>query len=554
MTRSSRRSFLKKAGFVTSAVSISGGIAIAQHDTQQQKSQSQGWTMYRGGVGRTGATNNSGPTAQTTSEWSMDLNGGMHTTEPIVADGTLYLAVTTANSPSDNNGYIAAYDAESGNKKWQRSDFAQPSTPSLDKEGLYFATSTSPDNDKTGNFYALDPATGETKWSRQEYQSAPSPVVANGRVYTDGKGASALDTATGETAWKRDNVRGLASFANGTLFYSNGTALNAANGSVKWSVGTGSIRFHAVSGGRVYGVEKKENGISIQARSADDGTIIWSYEITDVQYTSYLTVTDNWVLFRTGAVESSKIIALDAKSGSIAWIHESSNTEFASDLSIADGTVYIGGRTDPESETGKAVVVGLDVTSGAQQSRHIIGGWDFDEYGPAANTPIVANNRIFTATYPLGSVTDYHYPEYGNFHVLGDTNAGPGETTTTTNRQKTTTQSSTTKETTTTTNRQTTTTQSSMTKGPTSTTDRQTTTLSSTTKQPTATKTTTRPSAPTSTTTNNSMKTTTMGTTTTTEAATSPSSGQPGFEFLTALGGIVSTIMYLATKKRSEDS
>jgi outer membrane protein assembly factor BamB len=117
---------------------------------------------FRGNAGRTGATADSGPGSNVTTDWSFDLGGGMYTVEPVGGDGTLYLAVTTAHTPSVSEGYVAAYDPETGDKLWKRDDVSRPGTPTVGDGTLYFDTGGSEDAEATG-FFALDSATGETK-------------------------------------------------------------------------------------------------------------------------------------------------------------------------------------------------------------------------------------------------------------------------------------------------------------------------------------------------------------------------------------------------------
>jgi hypothetical protein len=69
--------------------------------------------------------------------------------------------------------------------------------------------------------------------------------------------------------------------------------------------------------------------------------------------------------------------------------------------------------------------------SGEREWRNTFGSWDFDDYGPTANTPVVADGKVFTATYPMGSTLDWMYTEYGDFHVLRSVdNPDDGATTT----------------------------------------------------------------------------------------------------------------------------
>ncbi|MFH5801518.1 PQQ-binding-like beta-propeller repeat protein [Haladaptatus sp. CMAA 1911] len=511
MSETSRRSFIKGVGILGTAAGIGSGFGLS---IAEAKESNDSWTTFRGNAGRTGTTSDSGPKTNITTEWSFDLNGGMSSVEPIVANELLYLAVTTQQTQSSGSGYVAAYNPKTQKEVWKFDGISPPGTPTYENGVLYFDTNGSKSSNSSG-FFALDASTGKEKWNREDSFGITNPLIVNGRLFASGSShASEHDWDTGDAIWQTDVASGPACFADNTLFYENGVALNADNGSVLWNVSNEKERLQTVSEGRVYGV--KNNGSSeviIKARSSNDGSVQWSYAVeTEVTWSNpRLTIAGEHVLFHTG----NTIRALNASNGDEAWSYDA-NATISGALSVGDGVLYAGGRSDLETETGNAVVLALDPESGKRQWRHDFGSWNFDEYGPAANSPIVANGEIYTATYPMNSTTDWMYTEFGNFHVLGgDMDSNTTQTTT----RKTTT--------------------SSTNSGATS-----TKTDTSSTTQSTITNITNSGSSTTQTTDTNK-KTTSSSLTSTNTTKTTSSDGQPGLGVLTAIGGLSGLVAYL---------
>lgn len=539
-----RRDFLKAIGVV--GVTLAVGTELVR-TAEGDDEFSDSWTTFRGNSGRTGATAASGPGPNATTEWTFDMDGGMYTAEPVVADGTMYLAVTTAHTPSESEGYVAAYDPEERATVWKREGISRPGTPTLGDGTVYFQTYGSEDADASG-FFAVDSESGETKWHESDSFGLSDSLVADGRLFAKRFGdACQLDPETGDVLWKTEGVSGGMCHADGTLFYGGGIALNADDGSVLWDASDDEDELRTVVDGSVYGVVNGgESGPAVIARSTEDGAVRWSHSlgIEGFWWGSQLTVTDERVCFRIG----NTIVALDAKSGDEAWTYET-NTALAGALSAGDGTLYAGGRTNPETDTGGAVVIAVDLASGELEWDHVLGGWEFDDYGPAALFPVVADGKVYTATYPMGSTLDWTYTEYGDVHVLGS-----GGTTTTTS-EETTAGETTTSETTnteTTTNDETSTSETTVSE---TTTGGETTTAGSTTDATTTGTTTDATTTGANTTTSQTSETMTTsatgngsGTTTTTG-----SDGQPGFGFLTAIGGVAGVGAYLRAKIDGDD-
>ncbi len=70
------------------------------------------------------------------------------TPSPSSPTNVLYLAVTTNNTPpGERAGYLGAYDIETGDRRWKRTDFPSPKTPTTDGDTPYFPTQTAETED-----------------------------------------------------------------------------------------------------------------------------------------------------------------------------------------------------------------------------------------------------------------------------------------------------------------------------------------------------------------------------------------------------------------------
>lgn len=540
MTGLRRRDFLTAAVVGTTAAVVPGASLTARGAESRSASD---WTTYRGNARRTGATDADGPGADVGTERSMDPGGSV--AEPVVADGTLYLGITTTHSPSASEGYVAAYDPATGDERWRRGGISRPGTPTVGDGTVYFATYGTEDADGSG-FFALDAGTGETKWHRPASFGLDGALFADGRLYGEAAGdACELDTGTGEVRWRAEGVSGGACYADGILFYGAGVALDAADGTVRWDV-SGDVGnewsddvVQTVVDGVTYGtLSGQDVPTEVQARSAADGSLRWSHSPGSGSYWRFdrLAVANGRVVCLFG----DTVHALDARTGEEAWTYEA-DVQLTSSPTMASGTVYVGGRTDPESESGDAAVVALDANSGERAWRHVFGSWEFEDYGPAAATPVVVGGNVFAATYPEGSTMDYEYTEHADFHVLGSGGGGDGGTTTTTS------------ETSTATSEGTTTGSRTTTEPPATTSETATATdATRTTSKPTATATNAKTGGARSTTTDG-LQTTTAAGSTGSGTGTTATDGQTGFGVLSALGGLAGVGAYLRSRLDAED-
>ncbi len=438
MPNENRRTFLKTAGVAVGAAGLTGaGITLAQQDDDDYGDETslEGWTAFRGGSTRTAMTADSGPTPYATTDWSMDVGGAMrvgirsHVVEPVLHDGTLYLAVATDTGTYASDGFVAAYDTETGDELWKHTDLPAPKTPTVGDGTLYFGTNPpgSQASEQKDGLFALDAETGETKWSRGDHVEWEDPVLADGRLYTayseysNESGTVALDPETGETVWENSDASGEVCYGDGTLFVTDGTALHADDGSEKWSIDVsgneyGALPLQTFSDGLVYGTVPGDTGTEfwIKGWSADDGDDLWEFPVVggdDIDsYVSRVAVADDTVFClkyhhpnapNTLNAEQT-LFAQDAGSGAPKWSFNSVAHMFG-DPVVADGTVYLGGRYAPESEPDpvpinyKAFVYAIEEDGGMSKWSYVM------DSRKTASTPVVDGEKIYVPTFEADS-------------------------------------------------------------------------------------------------------------------------------------------------------
>ena len=234
---------------------------------------------------------------------------------PVVYRDEVIVAVA---SPYGDQPYVAGrlygLDASTGRVRWMtciRPDCVPGdgiwSTPAIDADGTAFVGVGNPDD----GVLAFDPATGKRKWLTTLYPDrgrdldvGASPVVftlqgreAIAQATNEGM-LAVLDARSGDRLWSRELVAGsavhglLASPAyDGTALFAASAgdptgvlALNPTDGLVRWRhltdlpvysapvVGEGVVLFGT---GAVFGDVSRG---SLEALSASDGSILWSYD------------------------------------------------------------------------------------------------------------------------------------------------------------------------------------------------------------------------------------------------------------------------------------
>lgn len=436
-----RRTFLKTVGITMGIASYGSSGSVA---ADPEVGDPDEWSGPRSGPGRTGTTEDSGPTPFPTLDWRMDLDGTMYHAEPLVADNVLYLTVTTNNTPGERDGYLGAYDIETGDRRWKRTDFSSPKTPTTDGDTLYFPTQTAETEDPDDGFYALDADSGETIWARRDHSRWSRPILIGDRVFTaNDDDVYALDTESGDTLWQTVDATGLEdevgttlSYADGSIFTSSGIALNADDGSKRWEVSSDDTTLGnpATNGGMVFFtqtdfIEGDDMRVTIEARSPDTGDLEWDYESdASNRWDGRTAVTDDHLLL-VDLNGASTVQALDAETGETAWGTTFPGQFFGSPV-VDERLIYVGGQYVPESDpsAGRGLVHAIDNTTGEHQWSYLLdseGLQTSPEDVPAAGVPVVSDGKLYTATYPAGATLDYEYTSYSNFFVLGSCDQQP---------------------------------------------------------------------------------------------------------------------------------
>ncbi len=442
---SNRRTFLKTVGATMSVAGYGSASGVRnENDNLAEKGSKPtawrtSWIGPRSGPQRTGTVDEIGPTPFPTTDWKMDLEGGMYNVEPIVVDETLFLSVTTNNTPGERDGYVGAYDAETGNRQWIRTDFSDLKTPAIDDGKIYLVTQhfETPDSDADG-FYALDADTGETLWSRTDHDVWSPPVATDDLVFTSNRTATfALDPENGDTVWTAPGINGLSEdvgdalgYTNGTVFTSDGAALDATDGSTQWRVepevrtlGSPAATDDLVYYTRTDYIVGDDDRVLIEARSVDSGATEWKYESDGTnRWDGRPAVSDDHVLL-VDSEDESVVKALDSETGTTVWTTWVQGSYFSSPV-VADEIVYVGGQYAPEesSSDGDPVVHAIDSETGDRKWSYLLDEDNLETSPtdvPAAGVPVATGGKLYTATHPGGATLDYKYVYYSNFFVLG---------------------------------------------------------------------------------------------------------------------------------------
>lgn len=115
---------------------------------------------------------------------------GLHTLEPVIADGRLLVG--------SSNG-VHALDAVSGRRLWHRQGTGLVFTPTIDKRSAYAS-------DEHGRMEALEITSGELRWHRHFDRWTYPPAIVGDVLVTGGRDGviRGLDPATGDTRWRID--------------------------------------------------------------------------------------------------------------------------------------------------------------------------------------------------------------------------------------------------------------------------------------------------------------------------------------------------------------
>jgi outer membrane protein assembly factor BamB len=269
----------RTAGFVRSVPAIAGGIAYVASDdgnvyAVNTKDGSQAWKAAIGNAANPRVVPD--PASPT---WDF------HQSSPVVADGTVYVGSA--------DKHVYALDAATGKVEWQFQAGGIVRDTAAVSDGTVYIGSWMDGMPYYSTLYALDGKSGKQKWSFAGAGDHPTPVLANGMVYTGGRQAAfyEIEAATGTARWMQSFqtswVESTAAYADGNLYVgSSGLDLvqsfDATTGHVRWQFtpkGLFPWSSPAVADGVVYigtasnGGPSKEAGLS--AIDARTGLGLW---------------------------------------------------------------------------------------------------------------------------------------------------------------------------------------------------------------------------------------------------------------------------------------
>ncbi len=395
---------------VVSAATLSGAALSGTSQSAKNTTTDGNWSTDRADNGRTGATTGTGPSGPyADTDWKLDPDGRM--SDAVVEGDTVYVASTTYLEYNQQNGKVAAYDADTGEVRWNRTDLSgTDGSPTIANGTLYVSSDAVTDTDYVRNesgtpgLYALDPKTGDTKWRSNASEVWGHPVVVGDTVYVIGVDdvygkndtLLAIDANTGQTEQSYrldlgDSDRNVSSFVTEYTVVDDTAYL-----SVRTSTETGVED----------GVTQRSHSGTLMALNLSDGSEKWTTE-TD-SYPVGMSVSNGNVYWTT---QPNEVYALAADNGTQRWhttlnnTVDNSNPDMITAPAVSNGTVYVG--TDNESvggHEGKSVgtVEALDADDGSSQ-------WRFETAGQVMSSPAVTNDTVYVG----GSYTsEYDAEEY----------------------------------------------------------------------------------------------------------------------------------------------
>lgn len=281
---------------------------------------------------------NPGNVGNLTKRWTATPNGNLMGS-PVYANGVVYLATM--------NGYLNAYDALTGNIKWQfacQCGFRNYSSPLVDSVNnlVFFGTVGPGDEGIPSPFYALDAQTGQLVWSViLNWHQVGFPTLAFNTIFV---GTSQIDAV------------------DGSLY-----AIDEISGGINWQYVHNDA--HPAGFWGAVAADPKTNTIftddadpdpAIWAFNATTGTLIWKYPVTmygaDDDCGSGITV-DNGLVY--ASCKNGTFYAVRESDGTLAWktpLSPSSNADLSTQA-VFNGVVYVG--------SANFYVYALNATTGA---------------------------------------------------------------------------------------------------------------------------------------------------------------------------------------------
>ena len=331
--------------------------------------------------------------------WSIDAHDSLEF-PPSIGYGRVYLA--------QQKGLFFALDAETGKVDWRkRLGRCAASSPTIGK-GVIFQSymhrveCLQDQSGADGFLVAWDADTGRELWRYRSLPIESSPLLRNGVLYVgtwDNK-VMAINAETGRRKWAfgtDDQVNTSAAYWKGTIYIGSdgGTlyALNARNGRLRWSAQSNS-RFGArefwyatptIAYGRVY-IGNTDGTMYVYG--AKSGRLLWARPLGTYIYGA-AAVYRRKVFVGT---YDGRFFALDAATGDTMWEIDAKGAVHAAPT-VMNGLVYYAVCSSCGSEASRSVARGPDATHAvrARDGRRV---WRFAA-GKYANPVVADEDRIY---------------------------------------------------------------------------------------------------------------------------------------------------------------
>jgi outer membrane protein assembly factor BamB len=326
--------------------------------------------------------------------WRIDAHDTLEF-PPTVAYGRVYLA--------QQKGLFFALDAKTGKPDWKKSlDRCAASSPTIGK-GVVYQSYMHPveclqdQAGANGFVVAWDADTGRELWRHETAPVESSPLLRNGVLYvgTWNNDVIALNAKTGRLKWRfeADNqVNTSAAYWKGRIYIASdgGTlyALNAGTGKLAWSA-TGAREFWYATPTLAYGrVYIGNTDGTMYVYGAKTGRLLWARPLGTYIYGA-AAVYKRKVFVGT---YDGQFYALDAATGDTRWQIDAQGAVHAAPT-VIDGLVYYAVCSTCGSEAQRTVARGPDATH-AVRARDGKRVWRFAA-GKYANPVVADEKRIF---------------------------------------------------------------------------------------------------------------------------------------------------------------
>lgn len=311
--------------------------------------------------------------------WEQDITSAMGSGSPIVIDSTVLV--------TNLRGELYCFNLNTGKRLgWVTLGEAIQSSPAIGDEIAYVAAANTRES-----LIAYDLRKGKAIWKQEFGDIEVSPLLYREKLYFGNNAGIffCVDRMTGEMEWKfrlgentkRKGIRSTATVHDSLIIFGteDGSmyALDAVNGSERWSYDTGSPIFAspAVNNHVVYCGNMDGN---LYALNAGNGAVVWKFSAGS---SLYATPSFSGGLLLVGTT-GGKMFGVNVKDGTRIWTTDLNSVVNSS--AVISGTIaYVG--------TLKKELVAIKIDDGTVVWRQTL-------QGRVKTSPAIAHGKVIIAT------------------------------------------------------------------------------------------------------------------------------------------------------------